>query len=81
MMTSRSEHRVTLSSRDATRLPRTWETVLEFLALFETMPDFDSPHRAELLRRIADEVIRETADFPRPVPDAVQRFLDRCAAR
>lgn len=79
MMISQSEHRATVSSSDGTRLPRTWETVLEFVALIETMPDSEWAQRAPELRQLADEIVRETADFPRPVPVEVQRFLARCA--
>jgi hypothetical protein len=79
MMISRSEHHVTTSSSDEVRLPRTWETVLEFVALVETLPDSEWAQRAPQLRQLAEEIIRETADFPRPVPAEVQRFLERCA--
>jgi hypothetical protein len=73
-----SEHRVTVSSDNSKRLPGTWETVVEFVALCEAMSDIEWTQHAPKLHHVADEIVRETADLPRPVPAPVQRFLDRC---
>lgn len=81
MMSSRVEHSVTSTARDVSALPKTWKTVLEFVALVESLPESEWAQHAPRLRLLAAEIARETAELPRPMPDLVQRFLDRCAAR